>query len=82
MVEKSEKNVFEELTSKLKLKRMNTLSARKETEYSKQREHHHEQRFRALEQYTTRRDLVTVQNYIYLKTRRDGKESAQNENNI
>lgn len=79
----SEKNVFEELTSKLKLKRMSMLSVRKETEYSKEREQHHEQRFRAMEQYATRRKLVTVQNYLYIsQARRDGKESAPNENNI
>lgn len=57
------KNVFEELTSKMKLKRMNTLSVKKETEHSNQREHH-EQRFRAMEEYATRRELVTVQNYL------------------
>lgn len=76
----SEKNVFEELPSKLKRKRMNTLSARKETEYSKQREQQHEQRFRALEQYY--KEGLSDSSKLHLKTRRDGKESVQNENNI
>jgi len=61
-----QKNFFEELTSKLKLERMNRYQSGKKKQYSKQREQQQEQRFRAMKQYTAGRELVTVQNYLHI----------------